>query len=101
MLTPLELLSELEFLDLARAGQRPGIDPDPMLGSLLRRQALADERFELGRLGAAAAARAHEAGDLLAIDRARHADDGGLGDVVMLEHRILDLDREQILAAAD
>lgn len=36
MITNRKLLGQFEFLDLAGAGERPLIDPDPVLGSLLR-----------------------------------------------------------------
>src|SRR6185295_17636552 len=57
--------------------------------------------FQHGGRWTRVAFRTHEAGDLLTPFLVGNADNRDFKNVLMLEHRVLDLGREEILAAAD
>src|SRR5262245_36862721 len=73
------LLAKHELLDLARAGQWEGIDEHPRPGRLVRGQAFADVRGQLGRRRAGTFGETDERRDLLAPPVVRHSHDRDIG----------------------
>ena len=94
-------IAQVEFLDLSRARHRKVADFDPFRRGLLRCDDCSQVGLESIGVHVPAFDRFDEGNRYLAPLFVRYSHDSDLGDIGMLENRVLDLDREEVLTPAN